>query len=43
MALQFVDTHAHVHFDDYGLDAEATLESAKAKGVTSLILVSKTT
>lgn len=37
--LQFVDTHAHVHFDDYGLDADETWNSAKAKGVTRIIEV----
>jgi TatD DNase family protein len=37
--IEFVDTHAHVHFDDYGLDAEETLDSAHAKGVTRVIEV----
>jgi TatD DNase family protein len=37
--IEFVDTHAHVHFDDYGLDADETLDSAHAKGVTRVIEV----
>jgi TatD DNase family protein len=37
--IEFVDTHAHVHFDDYGLDADETLDSARAKGVTKVIEV----
>lgn len=37
--LEFVDTHAHIHFDDYGLDAEEVWQSAKAKGVTRMLAV----
>jgi TatD DNase family protein len=37
--MQLVDTHAHTHFDDYGLDANEVLDSAHAQGVTRVIEV----
>ncbi len=37
--IDLVDTHAHIHFDDYGLDPDEVLESAKKAGVGGVILV----
>lgn len=37
--MEFVDTHCHIHFPDYGLDAEDVLQRAKAEGVTRLLVV----
>ena len=37
--MEFVDTHCHIHFDDYALDAEEVLKSAHAAGVTRLLAV----
>ena len=39
MALELFDTHAHIHFSDYGLDPVETWESAKAEGVTRMMAV----
>lgn len=35
----FVDSHCHIHSDDYTLDAEEVLERSTADGVTKLICV----
>ncbi len=37
--MEFVDTHCHIHFEDYGLDAEETFQAAIKDGVTKMILV----
>lgn len=37
--LNFVDTHQHIHFPDYGLDQEEVLESARQAGVSQMISV----
>lgn len=37
--MEFVDTHCHVQFDDYPLDAEKVLADAKAAGVTRAVVV----
>lgn len=39
MSVELFDTHCHIHFDSYGLDAESVIESAKAAGVTRLMCV----
>src|SRR4051812_1216211 len=39
MSLRFFDTHAHIHFPDYGLDPEEVWQSAKEKGVDQMIAV----
>lgn len=36
---EFVDTHQHVHFPDYGLDADMVIAAAIAEGVTRMICV----
>jgi len=35
--MEFVDTHCHIHFDDYKLDANEVLKQAAADGVNRLI------
>jgi len=37
--MQFVDTHAHVHFPDYALDPEEVLSAATEDGVAKVICV----
>lgn len=37
--MNFVDTHAHIHFADYGLDAEQVWVSSKLEGVDRMIAV----
>lgn len=37
--LQFFDTHAHIHFPDYGLDAEEVWQAALKEGVSGMIAV----
>lgn len=37
--MNFIDTHAHVHFDKYGDDAEAMLKRAHDAGVSKVITV----
>lgn len=37
--MDFVDTHCHIHFNNYALPAEEVLESAKLAGITKLICV----
>lgn len=37
--LEFVDTHAHIHFADYGLDAEEVWQQSVAAGVTRMLAV----
>jgi TatD DNase family protein len=37
--IQLFDTHAHIHFPDYSLDAEQTWLDAQGKGVTRMLLV----
>ncbi len=37
--MQFVDTHCHIHFDDYGIDPEVAIAHAKQAGVTRLLAV----
>lgn len=39
MALDYFDTHAHIQFPDYGLDADETWQSAKKAGVSRMIAV----
>jgi TatD DNase family protein len=36
---QFVDTHCHIHFHDYGLDPDEVIETARIYGVTKLLCV----
>ena len=38
-AMEFVDTHCHIHFVDFPLDPEAVMKDAAAAGVTRLIVV----
>lgn len=35
--MQFIDSHCHIHFDDYPLDAEAVMETAARQNVTRFI------
>lgn len=37
--MNFIDTHAHVHFPDYELDPDDVLEAAATDGVTKVICV----
>lgn len=37
--LEFVDTHCHVHFPDYGLDADEVVTKAIDEGVTRMLAV----
>lgn len=37
--MQLVDTHAHIHFDDYALDPEVVLGTAANDGVTRVMCV----
>jgi TatD DNase family protein len=37
--IELVDTHCHVHFPDYELDADETVQAAIADGVTRLVAV----
>lgn len=37
--MEFVDTHCHIHFQDYQLDPEEVIAAAAAEGVTKLICV----
>lgn len=37
--MEFVDTHCHIHFDNYPLDAEAVYNQAVSTGVTRLVVV----
>lgn len=39
MAIEFVDTHCHIHFPDYGLDPDEVREGAAQAGVTRLLCV----
>lgn len=36
---RFIDTHAHIHFPDYGLDAEDVWDASKLAGVDRMIAV----
>lgn len=36
---EFVDTHCHVHFPDYGLDAQEVIQDAIDSGVTRMLCV----
>ncbi|CAN5706457.1 TatD family hydrolase [soil metagenome] len=35
----FIDTHCHIHFDDYGLDADEVLRDAQEAGVSKMLNV----
>lgn len=37
--LKFIDTHAHIHFDNYKLDADEVWQDAKKAGVTKMLAV----
>ena len=37
--MEFVDTHCHVHFPDYGLDADEVVTTAIDQGVTRMLAV----
>src|SRR5882672_4971433 len=37
--LDFIDSHCHVHFDDYDGERETVLKNSAAAGVTRLICV----
>lgn len=37
--IELVDTHAHIHFDDYGLDPDEVLADARKIGVNKVIVV----
>ncbi len=41
-SLHLVDTHCHIHFDDYGLPPDEVLKAARAVGVTKVICVGTT-
>lgn len=38
--MQLIDTHAHIHFDNYKLDADEVLQDAQNAGVSDVIAVS---
>jgi len=38
--MQLIDTHAHVHFDNYKLDADEVLKEAKNASITDILAVS---
>lgn len=38
-AVEYFDTHAHIHFKDYPFDADETWQAAKAAGVTRMLAV----
>jgi TatD DNase family protein len=40
--MNFVDTHCHIHFENFGLDSEETYKNALEDGVTRLICVGTT-
>ncbi len=40
--MEFVDTHCHIHFADYGLPVEEVIADAQTDGVTRLICVGTT-
>lgn len=40
--MQFIDTHCHIHFKDYALDADTVLQDAKTQGVGTVITVGTT-
>lgn len=37
--IDYFDTHAHIHFPDYGYDADETWRESKAAGVTRMLAV----
>ena len=37
--LEFVDTHCHIQFADYGLDSNTVIDNARAMGVSRMIVV----
>jgi TatD DNase family protein len=37
--MEFIDTHCHIHFEDYGLDPEVVISDACEVGVSKLICV----
>jgi TatD DNase family protein len=37
--VELVDTHCHIHFDDYGLDPDLVIDNAVKSGVTKMICV----
>lgn len=37
--MEFIDTHCHIHFDDYPLDPEEVLVQARLEGIHSCIVV----
>lgn len=37
--MNFVDTHCHIHFDDYGLEPDEVIEAAIEDGVTKMLCV----
>jgi len=37
--ISLTDTHCHIHFDDFGIDADLAIKNAKAAGVDRLVLV----
>lgn len=37
--MEYVDTHCHIHFDDYQLDADEVIKAALDNGVTRMICV----
>lgn len=37
--MQLVDTHCHIHFEDYQLDSEEVIKDALAAGVTKMLCV----
>jgi len=37
--IELFDTHCHIHFDSYGLDADEVIDSARQAGVTRLMCV----
>lgn len=39
MSNEFVDTHCHIHFDDYSLDPDTVIAEANAVGVTKMLCV----
>ncbi|CAN5632054.1 hypothetical protein BH23PAT1_BH23PAT1_1930 [soil metagenome] len=40
--MEFVDTHCHVHFSDYGLNPDEVIQTARQAGVTRILCVGTT-
>ena len=40
--MQFIDTHCHIHFEDYGLNADEVISAANQEGVVGFLCVGTT-